>query len=267
MLLLTLSLVFGLQASQASEALPKEQLDQALCQKEFKQYIHTRQWDGEMFREIVGDSYKEKVFKNYPIEIGQWLEIRFTEKKAPTILELKDEEIIKHSFEKNCKISSYKQPWPWFLEKVFKTSTTKDWRNDDLKKLVSTGKKGFIYFWSPRFNYSVTDMPRVKQMAKDLGYDFTAIVDPRASEEEIKGALDVLKSKNKSIFNRSLASTHDYKRGVSTDIYMRNGFNHFPVIYVYDNYQIHPKWITGVMNKEGLKEMAETFSKELRGGK
>lgn len=267
MILLTLSLILGLKSLSAAEPLPKEILASASCQKEFTQFMHSRQWGSEVFRETVGDSYKEKVFKNYPMEIGQWLEVRITEKQAPVVLELKDEQIVKHTFEKGCKFVSYKQPWPWFLENVFAKKTSKDWRNGDLKKLVSTGKKGLIYFWSPRFTYSLTDMPRIKQVAKELGYEFTAIVDPRASEEEIQGALNVLKQQNAATFNRSLASTQDYKRGVSTDLYMRNGFNHFPVMYVYDNHQIHPRWITGVMTKEGLKEMGDTFSKELRGEK
>lgn len=172
--------------------------------------------------------------------------------------------LTRFSFDKFCTVVTKAEELPWELEDIFGRKTAEDWDNESLKALVNAGKKGMIYFWSPKFVYSVYDLPRMEKLAKKFGYEFTAVVDPRATKEEIEGALEVMRKKSHSKVDRDVASKKSFLRSTSMDLYMRSGFNHFPVTYIYNNKNIHPRWITGIMKDNGVKVMADTFAGELK---
>lgn len=241
--------------------------DNQSCQREFLGYLAKNNWDKEEFLQQVGGSYKELVYRNISKIIGEWVELHQTKGKSAEIITLINQKMSRVSFNSSCEVAIKDEPMPWFLEKVFNKKTPDDWGDAELIKTLSSNEKGIIYLWSPRFAYSVFDLPRVETLAKQLGYYFIPVVDPRASSEEVRAALEILNEKKFQKNSRNLASKFSINRNVSMDIFMRNGFNHFPVTFVFNNKKIHPRFITGVMTNEDSKKLFETFSNELKGNK
>ena len=262
-----LGILFALTTAGASEPQSVADLSAMKCQKEFQAFVKSKSWDSEKIRPHVADSYKQTAYRSLSQNIGQWIDIKLEDKKSPDIFHLNDSVITHYSFNSTCSLVTKNEEWPWHLQKIFTVKTSEDWSNDDLRKSVAAGKKGMIYYWSPRFSYSVFDLPRMARLAKKWGYEFTAVVDPRASQLEVQGALEVMLKKNSKPdkLNRALASKSYFNRNVSTDLYMRSGLNHFPVTYIYNKQKIHPRWIVGIMNDKGAQNMADTFANELAG--
>lgn len=246
----------------ASESMPWRTFTDMKCQKEFQKMAAEKFWDKEMFREQVS-SYNETVYRNLSHTIGEWVEVHLKPKASAEVMLIKDTTLTRVTFNSSCDAQVKNENLPWDLDKIFNKKTAEDWTNDDLRNLVSSGKRGMIYYWSPKFTYSVYDLPRVEKLARKFGYEFTSVVDPRASKEEVEGALEVMKKYNHSKI-RGVASNKSFNRNLAMDIHMRGGFNHFPVVYVYNNKMIHPRWITGVMKDNGLRTMANEMAGELK---
>ncbi|MBY0414917.1 MAG: hypothetical protein K2Q18_12170 [Bdellovibrionales bacterium] len=250
----------------AAENVPWKSVQNLKCLAEFEKLIEIDNLKQEVFREHIG-AFNETVYRNRSSIIGHWSEVHLKEGGSPILYKMDNEAVTKKSFDKDCKTIISLEIWPWEFQKVLGKKTSEDWDNNDLKDQISSGKKGMIYYWSPKFTYSVTDLRRVKDLAKKFGYEFTSIVDPRVGKSEV---LDSLKAINleqiKNVkMNRVLAKSKPFLRNTSTDLYLRSGFNHFPVIYIYNNKKIHSRFITGVMADEGLKNLADTFSSEVSG--
>lgn len=233
-----------------------------LCQNEFMLFAQTSGLDSEVFRETVADRYDETVYRNLSNKIGSWSEVHLIEKKIPFVYKIDDEKMTKLSFDSSCAPTSELVAFPDHLEKVLSKTMPEDWKNEDLRQLVSKNKKGMIYSWSPKFTYSVLALPQMERLAQELGYEFTAVVDPRASREEILASLAKLPKPSIKKF-RMLASDKKFIRNASIDLFMRSAFNHFPVTFVYNNNKIHPRFVTGVMTDNGLKEIVKTYAGEL----
>ena len=250
-------------SSFASMTQPWKLHEKIKCESEFLKTAESEKMSKDSYREYPG-TFNTTVYRNFSHTIGEWAEVHMVEKSSPIIYSIKDSTIVKKTFDDKCKIVSTLQEWPWEMKKALTTKTNEDWGNAELSLQIASGKPGMIYYWSPKFVYSVYDMPRVEKLAKKLGYEFIAVVDPRASKEEVEGAMSVLKKSLKNKTDRKLASAQTFARNVSTDLYMRAGFNHFPVTYVYNNKKIHSRWITGIMTDEGIHSMAATFAGELK---
>lgn len=265
--LMILNILFALSTAWAAEVKTVSDFTGLKCQTEFKELLKSKSWDQEKFRQHVAGSHQETVYRNLSRNIGQWIDVKLNEKNPPEVYYLNQSTIARFSFDNSCNLSTTNESWPWHLEKMFSKRTNESWTNEDLMKLVSSGKRGMIYYWSPRFSNSVYDLPRMEKLALKFGYEFTAVVDPRASSEEVLGALEIMHNKTKQpdLIKRSLASKLYFNRNISTDLYMRNGFNHFPVTYVYNKQKMHPRWIVGIMTDLGVKKMADNFSLELEG--
>ncbi len=261
---LGLTLMSVAQSVSAAEMAPWKNVPEMKCQREFEQVAQEKGWDKENYREQVAGAYNKTAYRNLSNKIGEWVEVQLITKSSPEVVLVQESTMTRFSFDKNCKVVSKNEAWPWHMEEVFAKKTTEDWSNDDLRTQVASGKQGMIYYWSPRFSYSVYDLPRAEKLAKKFGYEFISVVDPRASKEEVMGALDVMYKNAKMKKARQLASAKAYNRNVAVDLYMRSAFNHFPIVYVYNNKKIHSRWITGIMTDKGLKSMADEFSSELK---
>lgn len=247
-----------------AEVMPWNNVADIKCRQEFNHLLSKNEWDKESYRQQVSGAYNKTAYRNLSKKIGEWVEVQLVSKKSPEVLQVKDNTLTRFSFDKNCQMVSGNETWPWHIEEIFAKKSPEDWSDDDLRAQVASGKKGMIYYWSPRFVYSVYDLPRAEKLASQFGYEFVAVVDPRASKEEVLGALEVMQKKLKIKNVRNLASTKAYNRNVSIDLFMRSAFNHFPIVYIYNNKKIHSRWITGIMTDKGLETMAETFSSELK---
>ncbi len=259
------SLIFFSWTFSAQASKPWEDLKNLKCSTEFHSLVQKENWISQNYKQHVSMSPKVKVYRNFSSTIGVWHELHLSENEAPVIYKVNDNELMKLSFNKQCGVIETKEQWPYEVASFLSNQKEEDFTNASLKSVISSGKSGWIYFWSPKYTYSVTDMPRVERMAKEFKMEFIPVVDPRATQAEIEGALDVLKSQDKEASKlRSLASESAMKKNMSTDLYMRNGLNHFPVIYVYSKNKIPDRYITGVMTREGLRSMSSTFIKELK---
>lgn len=258
---LIIALSLGASGAWAAESTPWEKAGAIRCQKEFKSLVGEKKWDKEMFREHISSS-RETVYRNLSHVIGEWVEVHIKDDTSPEVYLLKEASIKRFSFDKGCDLKISPESLPMEFEKAYTKKTAEDWGDAELKALLSSGKKGMIYYWSPKFVYSLNDLNRMEKLAKKFGYEFTAVVDPRATKEEIEDALDVLKKNSGK--KRKVASATTFLRNTSIDLYMRGGFNHFPVTYIYNNQMIHPRWVTGIMTDNGLKAMADTLAGELK---
>lgn len=237
-----------------------------LCSKEATALAGKENWTGFRYQQEVAGRFNQQVYRNRPETPGNWVEWTIHPKESQRALEIitvKGNELKKYSFDKNCKSTVITAQWPWHLQKLYKEKRTEDWGDAEWKALVESGKNGIVYFWSPRFAYSVTELPRMEKLARKWNLEYTAVVDPRATHAEVTGALSTLKKEDQIRF-RKLASDKTYLRNVSPDFFMRNGYNHFPVIHVYANKKVHSRWITGIMTEGGLKTMITDFTRELQ---
>lgn len=233
------------------------------CVPQFEKFSSEMKLDTISFREEPGSSYKESVFRSLPKKVGVWTEIHLSEKSSPYILQIENDKMLKYSFDSSCSLRVTNELWPAHIEKFFSRTMPEDWGNNDLVNLISTQKKGVIYSWSPKFSYSVLMLPEVERQALSMGYEFISVVDPRASREEILESLKVL-PKNIAKKMRALANDKKFNRNVSYDLFMRTAFNHYPVTFVYDKGQLHPRTIIGVMTEVGFRDLANTFVSELK---
>lgn len=260
--LLTLNLTFSLSLN-ATESSPWNNNGVAgICQKELLLFAATSGMDKENYRQSLGDRYDETVYRSLSEKIGSWSEVHLYEKKLPFIYKIDDEKMTKFSFDQSCALSTEQVKWPHHLEKALSIVMPEDWRNDDLKQLVAKNKKGVIYSWSPKFTYSVLVLPLMEKLAHEMGYEFTAVVDPRASKKEILASLKLLPKDSLKKY-RMMASDKKFNRNVSIDLFMRSAFNHYPITFVYNNNKIHPRFVTGVMTDNGFKELVKTYATEL----
>ncbi|MFA6236384.1 MAG: hypothetical protein WC635_03565 [Bacteriovorax sp.] len=247
----------------ASEQAPwKKHQEEMKCKNEFQSLVVSAGIEKEHFRKDIGESYNETVYRSIPETIGNWAEVHLTEKKAPFIYKIVDEKIMKYSLNESCIANVENTQWPHYLEKILSNTMSEDWSNKDLKNLVNTGKKGIIYTWSPKYTYSLLALPQVQRLAKEMGLDFVAVVDPRSSKKEILASLKVL-PKVESFKFRNLASDKKFYRNISIDLFMRASFNHYPVVFAYSNKKIHPRFVTGLMTDQGFKDLVQTYAKEL----
>lgn len=260
-ILVTSMFVMDLQAA-GFETLPSPEV----CQKEFLELAKAEHFTGQQFRSVLADRWNQTFFRSHSNKMGEGVELQFEPKKAPAILKVGLQQMEKITFNKDCTPVKTTASLPWHLEKAFGEKKSLP-RFDDyaLKQVVDSGKPAVIYSWSPKYAYSVYDLPRVKNIAEKLGYQFIAVADPRISESELQESLknSFKKIAPKDIISRKLASEKDLPVNVSYELYFRGGFNHFPFTYVVNKGKIHPRFIVGVMKDEGYRDMMKTFMKEL----
>lgn len=237
-----------------------------LCQKEFKELAKTEKFSEQQFKSVLADRWNQTFFRSVSSRMGEGIELQFEPKKAPVILKIGHQKLERLTFNKECSVERTSANLPWHLEKAFSEKKSLP-RFDDqaLKQIVDSGKPAVIYSWSPKYAYSVYDLPRVKRIAEKLGYQFIAVADPRISESELQSSLknSFRKIAPQDIISRKLASEKDLPVNVSYELYFRGGFNHFPFTYIVNKGKIHPRYIVGVMMDEGYSEMMKTFMKEL----
>ena len=184
-------------AALASITEPWKLHEKTKCESEFLKFTESEKINHNLYREYPG-TFNSTVYRNFSQNIGEWTEVHMIEKSSPVVYSIKDTAIVKKAFDEKCKVVSSQQEWPWEMQKALTVKTNEDWGNSELSQQIASGKPGMIYYWSPRFVYSVYDMPRVEKLAKKLGYEFIAVVDPRASKEEVTGAMKVLQKSLKN---------------------------------------------------------------------
>jgi len=236
-----------------------------LCHNSLEKYLNDNHLKNESFREILADSYKERAYRTSTYEIANTHEFHFSESHLKKIIQIKNGKMnVAEINPKNCEINFKSSDFPWYVSKVFNQKRELEFTDQDLLQTILEKKKGLIYFWSPQFSYSVEYIPTIYQISKKLKLELILVADPRVSNEEINQAINKTFNLKTNSLVRSIASNEKIKIMKSYDLFLRNGFNHFPVMYYFSNKKIHPQWITGIMTLGGIRELTNKYEKDLK---
>ncbi len=230
-----------------------------LCNKEIQSLLKGYSLEKGEWRKTLPDSISYDGWRFHPQTVGKWVELQ---KSSDQIIlrKFNGENFLEAVSDKKCKFEFLPMKMSWYLEKIWKQKTDLDFDDIKLEKLLSENSKAVIYLWSPKFSYSLTFYNKAKATAEKLGYKFIPLLDPRANTSEAKAAQDVFFA---SGFKRDLASNFINSKMFSYDLFLRNGFNHFPVTFITGNKKIHPRFMTGLMTEEGMIKMVKDLEKEL----
>ncbi len=121
--------------------------------------------------------------------------------------------------------------------------------DSELRKIVESGKTGVIYIWSPNMTLSPQGHHHVEAIAKKLGIEFNAYVDPAVNSQK------VAKEAKKS---RLPASS--LKPMMSFDLMMRGASLHYPATFIYKDGKIS-RWAKH--GYEDLKQFEEFIKAEI----
>lgn len=239
------------------------ELKKSQCVSEFKDYLKLNQLTNLNYQMRFGDYYNQKRFSASTGEIGKWLQIDIREKHSPEIVFTEGSVLHRLSYDKDCRPKYNEESLPNNLKDIFQAKSENDLTDQKLSSIISSGKKGIFYNWSPKFTYSVKDINRIAKLMKKNGYEFYPLLDPRVSLDEAKNSLNALQTQNFK-WNRTIATEVNPVRNISMDLFMRNNFTHFPVVYVFNNKQIHSRHITGIMKDKDLIKMLNEYTGELK---
>lgn len=199
-----------------------------------------------------------KVFRA-STQIGEWVEF-FSSTATTRLVLISTEKSKSLQWDNNCKMTEKISGGMQFSSPQPKSA----FQDSDLKKILASQKKGIFYLWSPRMVYSVTEFQRYAETAQKLGLEFIPLLDPNVSSAEARASLQKIKPKAP---NRKLASQKNNpfdKKMQSLELYMRNGTLHFPSVFVFNNGQLHPERLIGVLSPFDLENLIQTRLKDLK---
>jgi ribosomal protein L23 len=251
--------------SRSENNLPWKDFSNQNCGVELNQFTQKLQLETKNIHEVIADSHSQRAFRASTNIIGLFFEFHFNNQSLEKIVKIENEKLyVSKISPKNCSIAFTEEKFPYYLTTAFKENRENDFNDKNLSELIQTTNTGLIYFWSPRFSYSVEYLPEIFKISKKLNLNLTIVADPRATNLEIDQSINKVFNLKADKIMRSIASTQNIKIMKSYDLFLRNGFNHFPVMYYYSNKKIHPSWITGLMTYGGIKEMTHAFQKDLK---
>lgn len=257
-------LMFG-QALSANSNIPWYTFQSKICDKNLNEFINHNQISNLTFREVLADTFSERAFRVNSHSIGHVFEFHFNNERLRKVIKVTNDKMeIAEVNPQSCEFNFVENKFPWYVQKAFDGKRENEFTDNDLRELISSHSSGIIYFWSPKFSYSVEYLPEILKISKKLNLKLTVVADPRVSNTEINQAINKVFNLKTNQMMRSIASEDKIKIMKSYDLFMRNGFNHFPVMYYYHNKKIHPHWITGLMTLGGMKEMTKSFAKDLK---
>lgn len=179
-------------------------------------------------------------FRTPTTTMGRWLELNIDAIGTPILYDVTNSKKDVVEFTPNCKTKVSAG-----LGMDFSAShpdTGGKWFNDkDLQKLVSSGKTGLIYVWSPEMTYSAQYYKYFRDTAKKMKMEFVAVIDPRSKSVDIEKA-----------FQNYGIPPNNIKMN-SVEIYMRNATIHYPTSLVYAHGKISPRVIVGVLQKPDIE--------------
>lgn len=262
-LLFSCLLTFSLSAG-ANDLLPGDLPAKIKCQKQLQTQI--KKVFGTkvpVWKKNADLNFDTQVFRS-PAEVGEWYELRLTEKKAPQLHFYSLEKTAEFNWNKSCKMKEKKGPGFAFSNTPAVPGET--FSDSDLKQLLEVKGKGLIYIWSPRMVYSVTEFARFRALAEKKKMEFIPILDHNADVAEAKAALEkagAIKVRSASV-DREPSSVNFYRKLNSVELYMRNANLHFPTMYIYNEGKLNPHRLTGVLTDEGFNQAADEWLGELK---
>lgn len=233
-----------------------------LCDQQVQSHLQTIFSPGTSphWSRVVDPDFETTAYR-VSTHIGEWYELHVSEGKAPQLLTFSPESTHQISWnEKDChKDDLAQKPLQIFSQE--KDPEALAFTDADLKKLLSSGKKGMIYMWSPHMVYSVEQSENYAAVARKKKMEFTAVLDPMVPVAEAAAAM---KTQKKAVVgSRRIASVSDLRKLNSIDLYMREATLHFPTVFVYKNGKIHPHRIIGVLTPQGLSNAVDQWLEEI----
>lgn len=181
-----------------------------------------------------------KTYRSPTRHFGRWLEVTIDASGAPTLYEVTNQGATSVTFDSECRPQS-KNMQALNFEKLEHDSLAK-WMDDQkLKDLISSGKSGLIYVWSPEMVYSAKYYRWFRDTAKEMGLKFIPILDPRCKLTDVDK------------MSKLYGIEPDQQKLNSVELYMRNLTVHYPTSLVFKKGQLSDEPIVGVMPKDQLK--------------
>lgn len=154
-----------------------------------------------------------------PIEIGVWAQVSI-DKDGVTVSKMTEGNAVSYHFkDEACVPQIAIQAAP--KEALPQAHALGD---NELKKIVESGKSGIIYIWSPQMTLSPKGYHHVAAAAKKLGVELNVFVDPSAQPKMVK----------KSVQSARLPASSQ-KPMQSFDLTMRGATLHYPATFTYKN--------------------------------
>ena len=239
--------------------------EKLICKGEIKKLVNI-ETSGE-WRNTFPDNVLFHAMRFHPQKLGNWIEIQ-NSSKIVVVRKFDGQKFNQYSFDEKCKMKDEIFQLPRHLTDIWKNKTIEDFDDEQLRKLVDDKGKKIFYLWSPTFSYSVEFYPYAEEYSRKMGASFIPLLDPSVNKIEALAALnrsfEIYNSKKNNSINRKLANSLTMQKNYAFDFYMRFGFSHYPVMYLSQNGKIHPRWMTGVMTKNGFIRFSNQLFKELR---
>jgi hypothetical protein len=176
-------------------------------------------------------------------KIGVWIDLKELDENGIEIARVESTNITQMKFSaKNCKpeISVSKLPNQPQGIRIFS--------DEKIREKIATGKKGFIYTWSPAMPLSVDGVSEIKKAAEEMKVALIVILDKNANK------------KTASVIVRKNGWPEDYlSTNTSLELRYRGAFNHFPSALVFKDSKISPKIIPGLRNATFYANQAKEF--------
>lgn len=243
----------------AAEVLPKGSYSGLKCQKELSRQLRKVFKNSKpLWMRQVDTDFETQAYRSRTEKVGEWYELRLTEKQYPKLLFYSAKKTVNYDWDKACKLSE--KTGPGFELFALSKNADEFLTDSDLESLLKVHKKGVIYMWSPRMTYSVTEFKRFRETLQKKNLTFIPILDPFAEVQEAKEALKkagVELPGRLADQRREPSSFELYRRLNSVDLYMRNVTLHFPTFIVFKNGQLHPHRLVGVLTDEGLNQAVD----------
>jgi hypothetical protein len=216
----------------------------AKCDKEVSAIL--KKAESKNFWTSVRTSQGTLVDQSPTKEIGTWVAKFKDQGNVTKIKILSPKDVTVFTFAKDCSVNESTEASNLIAHDKIKKDPKKYFTDKDLAKLVDADK-GLIYVWSPRFVYSIDELPRVKKLAQEMGLKFTAVLARNVTAGELA--------------RNDLAKIDRAHRrlNASVELLMQKADLHSPTILVYKKGEILGTPVVGVYTKDALRKQLQEW--------
>ena len=153
-------------------------------------------------------------------QLGAWIEIEKLNEK---------ETLLKRATAFNKTVAYFKMPYCKAEIKDFKEQKSAqledyDFSDGQLVRLVTGGKNGLIYIWSPKNHDSFVGLQNIERAAKKKNLKLTVLLDPKATNKEVEKYRALLEGENSY-----------FRKANSFELKMLGALSHYPSIVGHKN--------------------------------
>jgi hypothetical protein len=136
--------------------------------------------------------------------------------------------------------------------RTFAKLSADSWTDARLGEVVDTGKKGFVYLWSPHMPYSIKGLNELPQLKKKLGAEIVVMLDPAAHERDAVAVVRQYKFPKEYL-----------ARFNSMELYMRDALIHAPSMLPFGSKKLGTRLLPGYRKASDMEAFLKTEWKAL----